>query len=109
MLQEQLNQFDAPDYFTDDQIATAKIKLINQEKYGTEVTSNFAHTLTLWWAIASLDYYFNYASELNKVTRADLNEYVRKYIKGKPCVKGLLLNPSQQTNWNVTDLDALFN
>ncbi|MEP7279978.1 MAG: pitrilysin family protein [Bacteroidota bacterium] len=109
VLQEQLNQFDAPDYFTDEQISTAKMKLANQEKYGTEVTSNYAHTLTQWWAIASLDYYFNYIDEINKVTRADLENYVRKYIKGKPCVKGLLLNPGQQKNWNVTDLDTLFN
>jgi zinc protease len=108
-LQAQLNQFDAPDYFTDEQIETAKIKLANGEKYGSEVTSNYVHTLTFWWASASLNYYFNYIDEIGKVTRADLQEYVRKYIKGKPAVKGLLLNPSQQKNWNVTDVDALFN
>ena len=34
---------------------------------------------------------------------------MRKYIKGKTTVKGLALNPGQQKNWNVTDLDALFN
>jgi zinc protease len=109
VLQDQMNQFDAADYYTDEQIETAKIKLANQEKYGTEVTSQFAHTLSSWWCIASLDYYFNYSNEINKVTRADLQEYVRKYIKGKPCVKGLLLNPSQQKNWNITNVDALFN
>ncbi|MEP6748316.1 MAG: pitrilysin family protein [Bacteroidota bacterium] len=109
VLQQQLNQFDAPDYFTDEQIATAKIKLANGEKYGSEVTSNYAHTLTQWWSIASLDYYFNYIDEINKINRADLENYVRKYIKGKPCVKGLALNAGQQKNWNVTDLDALFN
>ncbi len=109
VLQDQLNQFDAPDYYTDEQLATAKVKLSNQQKYGSEVTSNYAHTLTQWWGIASLDYYFNYIDEINKVTRADLDAYVKKYIKGKPCVKGLLLNPGQQKNWNVTDLDALFN
>lgn len=109
MLQQQLDQFDAPGYFTDAQLATAKIKLANQEKYGTEITSNYAHTLTDWWSIASLDYYFSYVDEINKITRADLETYVRTYIKGKPCVKGLLLNPGQQKNWNVSDLDALFN
>jgi len=109
VLQDQLNQFDAADYYTDEQLATAKIKLANQEKYGSEVTSNFAHTLTQWWSIASLDYYFTYIDEINKITREDINNYVRKYIKGKTCVKGLALNPGQQKNWNVTDLDALFN
>ena len=109
VLKQQIDQFDAPDYFTDEQLATAKIKLANGNKYGTEVTSNYVHTLTFWWASASLNYYFNYIDEINKITRTDLQNYVRLYIKGKPCVKGLLLNPAQQKTWNVTDVDALFN
>ena len=109
VLKQQIDQFDSPDYFTDEQLATAKIKLSNGEKYNTEVTSNYVHTLTFWWASASLNYYFNYIDEINKITRADLQNYVRQYIKGKPCVKGLLLNPAQQKQWNVTDVNALFN
>jgi zinc protease len=108
VLQQQIDQFDAPDYFTDEQIETAKIKLANSEKYNSEVTSSFIHTLTFWWASASLDYYFNYIDEINKVTRADLESYVRQYIKGKPAVKGLLLPVDQQKKLNVTDVDALF-
>jgi zinc protease len=109
ILQDQLNQFDSPDYYTDEQLATAKLKLANQEKFGSEVTSEYAHTLTTWWSIATLDYYFSYIDEINKITRADLENYVRKYIKGKPCVKGLALSPGQQKTWNITDVDALFN
>ncbi len=108
-LQHEIDLFDSPGYFSDEQIETAKIKLANNEKYNREVTSQFAHTLTFWWASASLDYYYSYIDEINKITRADLENYVRKYIKGKPCVKGLLLNATQQQNWNVTNLDALFN
>lgn len=109
VLQGQINQFDDPAYFTDEQLATAKIKLANGEKYTSEVTSSFVHTLTFWWASASLNYYFNYIDEINKVTREDLENYVKKYIKGQPAIKGLLLNPEQQKSWNVTDVDALFN
>ncbi len=109
VLQQQIDQFDSPDYFSDEQIETAKIQLANGEKYSSEVTSNFAHTLTFWWASASLDYYYNYINEINKITRADLQDYVRKYIKGKPNVKGLLLNAEQQKSWNITNVDALFN
>jgi zinc protease len=72
------------------------------------VTSNLVHSLSFWWSSASLDYYFNYVSEIKKISRKDIQDYVRKYIKGKPCVKGLLLNPGMQKNWNVTDLDTLF-
>ncbi|SRR5579871_135826 len=107
-LQNQIDQFDASNYFTDDQLETSKIKLANNEKYGAEVTSNYVHTLSFWWASASLDYYFNYINEIKKVTRQDIIEYVDKYIKGKPCVKGLLLNQKMQDNWKVTNLDNLF-
>ena len=107
-LQNQIDQFNSNDYFTDEQLETAKIKLANSEKYGAEVTSDFAHTLTFWWCSASLDYYFNYISEIKKITRDDIHNYLSKYIIGKPCVKGLLLSPSMQTNWNVTNLDGMF-
>ena len=107
-LQKQIDQFDASDYFTDEQLATSKIKLANEEKYGEEVTSQYVHTLSFWWASASFDYYFNYINEIKKVTRQDIVDYVDKYIKAKPCVKGLLLNQSMQDNWKVTNLDNLF-
>jgi zinc protease len=107
-LAKQIDQFDSDDYFTDEQLEISKIRLINQEKYGREVTSNFTHTLTVWWCSASLDYYFNYLNEIKKVTRSDIQDFIRKYVKGQPCVKGLMLNPGMQKNWNVTDLDEMF-
>jgi zinc protease len=108
-LQKQIDQLDAPDYFTDEQLETSKIKLANSEKYGEEVTSQYVHTLSFWWASASLDYYFNYISNIKKVSRQDIIDYIDKYIKGKPCVKGLLLSQGMQENWKVTDLNSLFN
>ncbi|HMH33700.1 MAG TPA: hypothetical protein VK543_11750, partial [Puia sp.] len=107
-LQKQIDQFDSDDYFTDEQLETSKTKLINQDIYGREVTSQFVHTLSFWWSSASLDYYFTYLDQIRKINRDDIKSYVRKYIKGQPSVKGLLLNPGMQKNWNVTDLDALF-
>ena len=107
-LQKQLDRFDDSNYFTDEQLEISKLKLANSEIYGEEVTSNYVHTLSFWWASASLDYYFNYVKEIKKVTRQDIIAYVDKYIKGQPCVKGLLLNNTMQENWKVNDLDGLF-
>ena len=107
-LQEQINIFDSKDYFTDEQLETAKIKLANSEKYGAEVTSQYIHTLTFWWASASLDYYFNYIPEIKKVTREDIYQYLHKYIIGQPSVRGLLLSPEMQKNWNITNPISLF-
>ncbi len=107
-LQAQIDQFDSDDYFSDEQLETSKIKLANSEKFSMESTTDYIHSLSFWWASASLDYYFDYISELNKVSRKDIQEYVRKYIKNQPNVAGLLLSPDMQKQWQVTDLDALY-
>jgi len=107
-LARQIDRFDDADYFTDEQLATAKAKLAHSERYGREKTSAWIHTVTFWWASAGLDYYWTYLDELNKVTRADIQAYVRRYIQGQPAVRGLLLNPQQQTEYKVTTVRGLF-
>jgi len=54
------------------------------------------------WLIAD---YATYIDKLQKVTREDIKEFVRKYIKGKPSVKGLLSHPSYREKANI---DAFF-
>ena len=55
-----------------------------EDAKGREKTSVFIHTVTYWWASATIDYYTNYVENLRKVTREDIKKYVTKYIKGKP-------------------------
>jgi len=57
-----------------------------------EVTSSYVHTVSFWWCSATLDYYANYLDKVKKLTRGDLQKFVRKYIKDKPYVAGLLIN-----------------
>lgn len=92
-MKNQVNQMDDDDYFTDEQLATAKRQLEINDVRGKEITSNYVHTVSFWWASASLDYYFNYINNVKNVTRADIRDYVRKYIKGKPYCAGLLVSP----------------
>lgn len=108
-LLQQIDRFDADDYFTDEQIETAKKQLAIQDAYGKEKTSAYIHTVTFWWASASIDYYTDYINNLNKVTRQDIKDYVRKYIKGKPYVSGLLLSPKLKEITGISDANALTN
>jgi zinc protease len=87
---EHINQWDSDTYFTDEQLATAKRLLEISDAQGREKTSEFIHTVTYWWASASIDYYTNYVDNLKKVTRADIKKYVNTYIKGKPRITGFL-------------------
>ena len=91
-VKRQIALWDSADYLTDDQIETAKRMLEISQVKDEEITSNFVHTISFWWASASIDYLNTYIENLRKVNRADLQEYVRKYIKNKPYVAGMLIS-----------------
>jgi zinc protease len=99
-VRKQLSLLDNDDYLPEEEIETAKrmleIKKVRQE----EITTDYVHILSFWWASASLDYFINYDDNLRKVTRANIKTYIDKYIKNKPYCAGLLINPelSKQIN-----------
>jgi zinc protease len=89
---KQISLWDEDDYLSDVQIERAKRLLSIEQVKRREVTSDYAHLLSFWWASASVDYYTHYEENLNKITRKDLLDYVRKYIKDKPYCAGLMLD-----------------
>lgn len=105
-LEEEMAMWADDDYFTDEQLETAKTMLAIQDAYGKEQTSQFLHTVTYWWASASIDYYTNYVENLNKVSRKDIQHYVKKYILNKPHVTGILLSPAMVEMMEVESLEA---
>jgi zinc protease len=72
VLQSQMDLWDTDDYFTDEQLETAKSQLEISDGFGKEKTSEYIHTITYWWSSASVDYYTNYVENLKKVTRQDI-------------------------------------
>ena len=90
----QMALWDDENYLTDAQIERAKRLLAVEQVQRREVTSEYAHLISFWWASASIDYYNNYEENVNKVTRKDLIDYVKKYIKDKPHTSGLLIHNS---------------
>jgi predicted Zn-dependent peptidase len=89
-LLREISHFTDANYFSDEELAFAKNQLEFSEIYGRERPSQFVHTVSFWWASGSLDYYRNYLDNLRKVSRADIQNYVRRYITGKPSVTGVL-------------------
>jgi zinc protease len=108
-VEEHIKKWDSDNYFTDEQLATAKMKLAIQEEYGREQTSSYVHTLGFWWATKNIDYSINYIDNIRKVTRSDIKKYVRKYIKDKNKVSGLLISPSMQQTMGIKKFDDLTN
>lgn len=89
---EQVERFDDPNYFTDEELETAKQVLRTQTLYRSEQLSTFAQDLAFWWASTGLDYYERYLDNLMEINRKDIREYVQRYIHGKPYVFGVALS-----------------
>jgi hypothetical protein len=104
-LNEQIAQWDDPNYITAEQIESAKEMLDIDDQYSKEQTSDYVHTVTYWWASASLEYYSNYINNIKAVTREDIKNYIDKYIKGKPYVAGLLVSPAMK---KMLPIDSIF-
>jgi zinc protease len=99
-LKDQIALWDSPDYITDEQLEVAKRQLEIQMLQQYDVTSSLSHTIAYWWCSADLDYMYNYVTNLKKVSKADIQNYVRKYIKGKNYSAGLLINPAHKEALN---------
>jgi zinc protease len=89
----QLNMWGNDDYFTDEQLQDAKASLIRSEIRRKEKPSSLANELSYNWCSTSLDYFTDYYKNMQNITRADINNYIKKYIKGKPYVAGIIINP----------------
>ncbi|MGM0558119.1 MAG: M16 family metallopeptidase [Myxococcota bacterium] len=94
-----------PAYYTDEQLESAKTILSVQDIYDREKTSQFAHTVSFWWATAGPDYYINYIDNLKATSRQDIADYVKEYIIGKPFVMGVLVSPQVKEKMGLTNAD----
>lgn len=92
-VKRQLQLMDNDDYLTDEQIETAKRKLEIIATQEQEVTSDFVQVMSFWWASSSINYFNTYQDHLQGIKRADLQAYVRKYLKNRPYCAGMLISP----------------
>lgn len=99
---DQLNRFDDPSYFSDEELETAKNVVRTNTLYRSESLSSFSQDIAFWWAAAGLNYYEHYLNDLSKVTRQDIADYVHKYIKNKPYVMGVAMNAAAMAQLHPT-------
>ncbi|MDB5248271.1 MAG: insulinase family protein [Segetibacter sp.] len=82
------------DYFTDEQLNVAKQVLRRNFVRQQEKPSTLGINLSFWWCSTSIDYFTDYQSNLQKVTKDDIQKFVKTYIKDKPHVAGMIINPA---------------
>jgi zinc protease len=93
---EEVAHFNDKDYFTDEQLESAKALLEADDLYSREKLSEYAHTLSFWWASTGLEYFRGYLGNLRATSRADISRYVTTYIQGKPHVGLVMLSEEGQ-------------
>lgn len=103
----EITKLESPDYITDEQLESAKTLLESEEVFRREKPSEYAHSVSFWWASSGLDYYANYVENCRKVTKADIQRYVQKYLKGKNRVVGVILSEEDKKRIGLTEQDLL--
>ena len=88
--------FNDKDYFTDEQLESAKALLEADDLYSREKLSEYAHTLSFWWSSTGLEYFRGYLTNLRRTQRADISRYITTYIQGKPHIGLALISDEAQ-------------
>jgi zinc protease len=97
--------FNDRDYFTDEELESAKALLESDDLYSREKLSDYAHTISFWWASTGLDYFRGYLKRLRATSRPDISRYVTTYIQGKPHVGLALLSEESLKTSGLTEDD----
>jgi zinc protease len=88
--------FNDKDYYTDEQLESAKALLEADDLYSREKLSDYSHTLSFWWSSTGLEYFRGYLGRLRATSREDISRYVTTYIQEKPHVGLALLSAEAQ-------------
>ncbi len=101
-LYEEVAHFNDKDYYTDEQLESAKAQLEVDDLLSREKLSDYTHTLSFWWASTGLDYFRGYLPRLRATSRADISRYITTYIQGKPHIGLALMSNESQTKIKIT-------
>lgn len=100
-------QFASPTYFTDEELTNSKNILEANDLFDREKPSEYAHTLGFWWSSTGIEYFRDYHKNLRRSSRADITNYVKTYITGKPHVGIALLAPGAKAEAALTEQDLI--
>jgi zinc protease len=97
----EIAHFNDKDYFTDEQLESAKALLEADDLYSREKLSDYTHTLSFWWASTGLEYFRGYLPRLRATSRADISRYITTYIQEKPHIGLALMSAEAQARIKV--------
>ncbi|HWV56540.1 MAG TPA: pitrilysin family protein [Longimicrobiales bacterium] len=104
---EEISHFNDPDYFTDEELESAKALLEADDLFSREEVSDYVHTIAFWWSTTGLDYFRGYLRNLRATSREDISRYISTYIQGQPHVALALLSPQSLAVSGLTEADLI--
>ncbi|PYT03270.1 MAG: hypothetical protein DMF65_04495 [Acidobacteria bacterium] len=103
----EIAHFNDPDYFTDEELESAKSLLEAEDLYSREKLSDYSHVISFWWSTTGLDYFRGYLRRLRATSRADISRYVTTYLQGKPHVGLAMMSEDSQKASGLTENDLI--
>ncbi len=103
----EIAHFNDKDYYTDEQLESAKALLEADDLYSREKFDEYAKTLGFWWSSTGIDYFRGYLGNLRRTSRADISRYVTTYIQSKPHVGLALISEQAQQQAKLTAADLI--
>ena len=104
---DEVAHFNDKDYYTDEQLESAKALLEADDLYSREKFDEYAKTLGFWWSSTGIDYFRGYLGNLRKTSRADISRYITTYIQGKPHIGLALISEQAQQQAKLTPEDLI--
>ena len=99
--------FDKPNYFTDEELESAKTILESRDLFEREKLTEYSHTLGFWWSSTGIEYFRGYYKNLRAVSRKDTALYVKTYIQDKPHVAVAMISSDAKTSSGITEADLI--
>ena len=103
----EIAHFNDPDYFTDEELESAKALLEAEDLYSREKLSDYSHVISFWWASTGLEYYRGYLRRLRATSRSDISRYVTTYIQGKSHVGLAMMSEESLKASGLTENDLI--
>jgi len=104
-LHAEIEKFDDPDYYTDEELENSKTLLEAEDLFRREKLTEYTHALGFWWSSTGIDYFRGYHRNLRAVTRNDITRYLKTYMIGKPRVGVALISERNLQKSGLTEKD----
>jgi zinc protease len=103
----EIEHFNDPNYFTNEELESAKALLEADDLYSREKLSDYSHTIGFWWSTTGLEYFRGYLKRLRASSRADISRYITTYVQGKPRIGLAMMSAEALKASGLTEADLV--